>query len=253
MSERLDELISRIKEDVTDKEIEWMLRYNVARALIAGEDLGHIVKQLTRFYKVAVFAGKTSENQVIGIMDQEVQVIEDANEKILSQAQTSRRVRYWQEKGLSVGFIHGAFRIYDLNHMAICMWAATKCDRLVIGMESNYRISNVFTRNVLLSDLERMQMAAWDENNSAVFLVDGDNGGDDYYRELVKNVRPNVYFCSAEYSQSIIAERIRRAMMVGAKLQLTPTFDMELYTHLSQHEYLYDGSMKQKVENLRLF
>ena len=117
--------------------------------------------------------------------------------KVLPLAHAEAVVENWKREGLSVGFTNGCFDIMHAGHISLMVDAASRCDRLVVGLntDDSVRALKGPTRPVN-SELDRANVLAALSMVSAVVLFD-----DDTPIGLIEALQPDVLMKGADYTK----------------------------------------------------
>lgn len=120
----------------------------------------------------------------------------------------AERVKRWKARGLKVGFTNGCFDIVHAGHVGYLAEARARCDRLVVGLNSDSSVS-------ILKGPER---PVHDEGSRAAVLsalasVDGvvlfgarKDGDDNTATGLIEAIQPDIYFKGGDYTPEEIPE-----------------------------------------------
>lgn len=137
--------------------------------------------------------------------------------RVLTRDAASALCRRWTEDGLRVGFTNGCFDILHPGHLAVLRHAASVCDRLVVGLNSDASVkrlkgperpvNDAQTRAVMLASLEMVDRVVVFE--------------DDTPQELIEALKPDVLIKGADY----VADDLPGAAFVksrGGEVVLAP-------------------------------
>ena len=118
------------------------------------------------------------------------------SQKIMTLSQVQDSVKRWRYQGLKIGFTNGCFDLLHLGHLHILQEAAKKCDKLVVGLNTdlsikclkgdNRPIQNQETRAMVLAALSMVD---------AVILFEAETP-----IELIKGIHPDVLIKGADYT-----------------------------------------------------
>jgi D-beta-D-heptose 7-phosphate kinase/D-beta-D-heptose 1-phosphate adenosyltransferase len=102
--------------------------------------------------------------------------------RVLSQTAAAALCRQWSDDGLKVGFTNGCFDILHPGHLAVLRHAASVCDRLVVGLNSDASVkrlkgdarpvNDVVTRAVMLASLEMVDRVVVFEEDTPQALIE---------------------------------------------------------------------------------
>lgn len=92
------------------------------------------------------------------------------------------QVAHWKQEGLSVGFTNGCFDIVHAGHIELLRQAAEKCDRLVVGLNSDASVSRLkgpqrpiqpaASRAAVLAALQHVDMVVVFEDDTPFKLIE---------------------------------------------------------------------------------
>lgn len=101
----------------------------------------------------------------------------------------------WRERKLTIGFMNGCFDILHAGHLSAIHDARMKCDKLIIGLNSDESIkrlkgedrpyNDLLTRSMMLSSLKWVDMVI--------------PFHEDTPEELIKKIKPDILFKSKDY------------------------------------------------------
>lgn len=105
-------------------------------------------------------------------------------------------VKKWRELGLKVGFTNGCFDLLHKGHIFMLEEAASTCDRLVVGINSDASIKrikgpsrpicNISERSTILSALDSVAVVVEFEEDTPI--------------DLIKSIQPDVLIKGGEYT-----------------------------------------------------
>ena len=137
-----------------------------------------------------------------------------------------------KSKGKSVGLKFGHYRRLTLPHIMELIYAGTLSDSLVLIIESGERTREYKTDILELTDEERMKMFAESGLVNFIGRTSGRDYSNNYYRNLVNFIKPDILYASSGWSDETINEYKFRAESVNAKLEILPMFGDYSTTHL---------------------
>lgn len=124
-----------------------------------------------------------------------VTAIRSFSSKICTQQEAKKRVAEWQSQGFRIGFTNGCFDILHPGHMALLRQASMRCDRLVVGLNTDASIKRLkgeerpihdfFHRSSVLEALEAIDMVVGFEEDTPL--------------SLIMALKPDVLFKGADY------------------------------------------------------
>ena len=141
--------------------------------------------------------------------------------KTTDRAGAGQYIASLKAQGEEVGFLHGKHRHLEVNQVAALILAAQQA-HLVLGIESGERVRRYTGQEPPLPDETRLKLYAGLPMTVVVFLIEGGRVDNEYFRELVRELKPTVYFSGEEYSPEMQRERELRVGMIGAKLVTLP-------------------------------
>ncbi len=102
--------------------------------------------------------------------------------RVMDRADAAALCRRWREDGLVVGFTNGCFDILHPGHLAVLRHAASVCDRLVVGLNSDASVrrlkgadrpvNDAWTRAVMLASLEMVDRVVVFEEDTPQALIE---------------------------------------------------------------------------------
>ncbi len=109
-------------------------------------------------------------------------------------------VEAWRRKGLRVGFTNGCFDLLHPGHVELLAQASAKCDRLVVGLNSDASVSRLKgpTRPVQ-PDVSRATVLAALANVDLVVVFEEDTPA-----KLIETLRPDVLIKGGDYTVETI-------------------------------------------------
>ena len=92
-------------------------------------------------------------------------------------------VKTWRDQGLSIGFTNGCFDLLHLGHIQLLAYARARCDRLIVGVNSDASVKRLkgptrpindeITRQKILAALEAVDaVVVFDEDTPAALIAD---------------------------------------------------------------------------------
>jgi D-beta-D-heptose 7-phosphate kinase / D-beta-D-heptose 1-phosphate adenosyltransferase len=131
------------------------------------------------------------------------QQLESAERKIVSAERAREWLALWRAKGKKIGFTNGCFDLIHPGHISLLTQARAKCDRLVVGLNSDASVKRLkgtgrpvqdeTARAIVLASLAMVDLVV-------IF-------GEDTPEILIQQIRPDVLVKGADY---------KRADIVGA-------------------------------------
>ncbi len=127
--------------------------------------------------------------------------------RIVREGEARDIVRRWQARGLRIGLTNGCFDIVHPGHVGYLNRARDRCDRLVVGLNSDASVRRLKgpARPVNDEQARAMVMAALGSVDLVVLFGD-DPAEEDKASRLVESLRPDIYFKGADYTEDQIPE-----------------------------------------------
>ena len=122
--------------------------------------------------------------------------------------QAKDQIEKWRARGLKVGFTNGCFDILHAGHVNYLNKARTKCDRLVLGInhDQSIRILKGPTRPVNDEDSRATVISGLNAIDLVVFFGATEEGGDNTAGNLIRHLKPDVYFKGNDYTIETLPE-----------------------------------------------
>lgn len=144
----------------------------------------------------------------------------------LTSQEAQEEVKRWKARGLKVGFTNGCFDILHLGHVNYLNDARRKCDRLVVGLNSDESIRmlkgsgrpihNESSRATVMSALGAVDM---------VVVFGAEKHGDDNTAcKLLSELQPDIYFKGGDYTEDQIPET-PTVKKYGGIVDIMPVYD----------------------------
>ncbi|MFB0612544.1 D-glycero-beta-D-manno-heptose-7-phosphate kinase [Aurantiacibacter poecillastricola] len=126
-------------------------------------------------------------------------------------------VRRWKAEGLRVGFTNGCFDIVHSGHIASLRQARARCDRLVVGLNSDESVTRLKgAGRPIQEESSRLAVLSAIDAVDLVILF-----GEDTPRDLIEELRPTDLFKGADYTEdAVVGADIVRAE--GGRVHLLP-------------------------------
>ncbi len=156
----------------------------------------------------------------------EVQIDRVRKSPILSWEEAREELQRWKARGLKVGFTNGCFDIIHFGHVTYLNDARLKCDRLVVGMNSDASVRVLKGEDRPIHDeISRAHvLAALGSVDMVVMFGASKAGEDNTANELLDILHPDVYFKGGDYT----IDQIPEAPIVqknGGKVKIMPVYD----------------------------
>lgn len=120
----------------------------------------------------------------------------EIQDKNLTLPEANEAVIQWKRQGLKIGFTNGCFDLLHPGHIALLQEAKAKCDKLIVGLNSNASIQRLKglqrpiqsqeARAIVLSSLEMVDMVVVFEEDTPI--------------NLIHTLRPDVLVKGADYT-----------------------------------------------------
>ncbi len=122
--------------------------------------------------------------------------LQSAEQKICTLSRALDLVQTWRHQGLKIGFTNGCFDLLHGGHVHLLQLARSKCDRLIVGMNSDASVKRLKgeTRPVQSEDVRALVLSAM-QCVDAVILFE-----DDTPLNLIETLLPDVLFKGADYT-----------------------------------------------------
>lgn len=116
---------------------------------------------------------------------------------IATREQAAAQVAFWKNEGLRVGFTNGCFDIVHAGHIALLREARARCDRLVVGLNSDASVTRLKgpARPVQSQDSRSEVLAALEAVDLVVVF------GEDTPAELISLLLPTDLIKGADYTE----------------------------------------------------
>ncbi|MFP4519521.1 MAG: D-glycero-beta-D-manno-heptose 1-phosphate adenylyltransferase [Oceanicaulis sp.] len=124
-------------------------------------------------------------------------ISEDAPDwRVLGRERACELAGTWRRQGLRVGFTNGCFDILHPGHLAVLRFAASACDRLIVGLNADDSVRRLKGENRPVNDEEtRAVMLASLEMVDRVVIFEEDTP-----EALIRALRPHVMIKGADYT-----------------------------------------------------
>jgi len=115
---------------------------------------------------------------------------------IADRAGAVRQVEAWRRDGMRVGFTNGCFDLLHAGHVTLLAAARSKCDRLVVGLNSDASVRRLKgeQRPINIETDRAIVLAALSSVDLVVIF------GEDTPAELIEAIRPDVLVKGADYA-----------------------------------------------------
>jgi D-beta-D-heptose 7-phosphate kinase/D-beta-D-heptose 1-phosphate adenosyltransferase len=143
-----------------------------------------------------------------------------ANEKVLTSAELSRRVAVWRAAGDTIVFTNGCFDLLHVGHIALLEDCRRFGSRLVLGLNTDASVRRLkgATRPIV-GEHERARVMAALSAVDAVVLFDQDTP-----LELIRELKPNVLAKGGDYTVETVVGH-EDVIAAGGRVQIVPTVE----------------------------
>lgn len=127
---------------------------------------------------------------------------------VLGDHEAREEILRWKARGLKVGFTNGCFDVVHFGHVTYLNDARHKCDRLVVGLnsDSSVRILKGDTRPVHDEQSRAAVLAALGSVDMVVLFGAKEPGQDNTACDLLGLLQPDIYFKGGDYTIDQIPE-----------------------------------------------
>lgn len=126
---------------------------------------------------------------------------------VTDRMQAQERVRSWQASSLKVGFTNGCFDILHAGHVSYLAQARAKVDRLVVGINVDDSVKRLKgPERPINHENDRAAVLAALGAVDLVVLFGEQNEDADKADEILKLLRPDIYFKGADYNEKNLPE-----------------------------------------------
>lgn len=137
--------------------------------------------------------------------------------KIMPQAVAADAITGWKRDGFRIGFTNGCFDVLHAGHLALLQDAKARCDKLVIGVNSDASVSRLKgPTRPLNQEMDRaMLLAAMDPVDLVVIFRD------DTPLSLIDSLKPDLLMKGADYTiEQVVGAK--EVMAYGGSVELIP-------------------------------
>lgn len=145
---------------------------------------------------------------------------------LLSWEEAKEQVLRWKARGLKVGFTNGCFDIVHFGHVTYLNDARKKCDRLIVGLnsDSSVRVLKGPERPVHDENSRAAVLAALGSVDMVVHFGAKKEGDDNTACALLDLVQPDIYFKGGDYTVDQIPEA-PTVMRNGGVVDVMPVYE----------------------------
>lgn len=118
--------------------------------------------------------------------------------RVMSRTAAAAVCKNWRARGLRIGFTNGCFDILHAGHVSMLTKAASRCDRLVVALNSDASVRRLKGPDRPVQDeASRAHVVAALQAASLVTIFEEDTP-----LELIEMLKPDMLFKGADYSES---------------------------------------------------
>jgi len=140
--------------------------------------------------------------------------------RIITREQCAGIAQDWRSRGLRVGFTNGCFDLLHPGHLSVLRHAASVCDRLVVGLNTDASVKRLKGKTRPINDeAARALMLASLHMVDRVVLF-----GEETPEDLIRAVRPDVMIKGADYAGKPLAGA-DFIEAIGGEVVLAPLVD----------------------------
>lgn len=137
-----------------------------------------------------------------------------------STAMSMDKIEEWRAQGLTVGFTNGCFDILHAGHLSVLEFAASHCDRLVVGLNSDASVKRLKgASRPVNSEQDRRALLLGLKPVDLVIVFEEDTP-----QKLIEKIRPSVLVKGGDYDpDSLVGADIVKAY--GGRVLIAPLLD----------------------------
>lgn len=145
---------------------------------------------------------------------------------VLCWNEAKEEVLRWKARGLKVGFTNGCFDILHYGHVTYLNDARAKCDRLIVGLNSDASIKLLKgeSRPVHNQDARARVISALGAIDMVVFFGAEDAGEDNTPCALLEEVQPDIFFKGGDYTIDQLPEA-KIVSRYGGTVDIMPVYE----------------------------
>lgn len=146
--------------------------------------------------------------------------------RVCSWDEAAEHIKRWKAKGFKTGFTNGCFDIVHLGHVSYLNDARDKCDRLVVGLnsDSSVRVLKGPTRPVHDEESRAAVLAALGAVDMVVLFGAKEEGEDNTACDLLSQIQPDIYFKGGDYTVDQIPEA-PSVQAYGGEVEVMPIYE----------------------------
>ncbi len=145
---------------------------------------------------------------------------------LLTWVEAKEQVQRWKARGLKVGFTNGCFDIVHYGHVTYLNDARKKCDRLIVGLnsDSSVRVLKGPERPVHDENSRAAVLSALGSVDMVVHFGAKKEGDDNTACALLDMIQPDIYFKGGDYTVDRILEA-PTVMRAGGIVDVMPIYE----------------------------
>jgi len=145
---------------------------------------------------------------------------------VLNWQEAREEVQRWRARGLKIGFTNGCFDILHYGHVTYLNDARQKCDRLIVGLnsDSSVRVLKGDERPVHDENSRARVLSALGAVDMVVLFGAKDHGDDNTACALLEQLMPDIYFKGGDYTVDQIPEA-PTVIRGGGIVDVMPVYD----------------------------
>ena len=211
----------------------------VAAALAAGAsltDAARIANKAGGLVVAKIGTATVRNEELAGALeyaDQDVALL-DANRRapLYGWDEAREQVQRWQAQGLSVGFTNGHFDIIHFGHVSYLNQARDRCDRLVLGLNSDASTTRRKGPERPINDEQaRAAVAGALGSVDMVVLFADDPAEEDLPSAVIGALRPDVIFKGGDYTIDQLPEA-QVVLSYGGRVEIMPVYEGHSTTNI---------------------
>ena len=139
--------------------------------------------------------------------------------------EAAETIRRWKAQGLKVGMTNGCFDIIHRGHVGYLAQARSRCDRLVMALNTDASIKRLKgpTRPVNNEEARAIVMAGL-SSISLVVLFGGTPEEDDKPIRVIDALKPDIFFKGGDYTEDQLPEA-KTVRAYGGEVSIMPLFE----------------------------
>lgn len=196
----------------------------IASTLAAGANVvqaGHIANIAGSIVVAKVGTAPVRQDELLLALSDE----KAGNHNICNWNEAKDKMEQWQARGLKVGFTNGCFDILHYGHVSYLDDARTRCDRLVIGLNSDASVSRLKGPERPVNDEQARAHVIAALQSADMVVMFGDNPEDDDKPvNLVGYLKPDIYIKGGDYTIDQLPEA-QVVQSYGGTVDIMPLYE----------------------------